>query len=93
MKTRNNKCSNKAECNNGIPLKKTNQTDPSIKKKKSGTVAPMPITTNVVGSNTAHGEVYSIHHYAIKKISGLRKVGGFHRLLWFPPPIKPTATI
>ena len=26
------KCSNKAECNNGIPLKVTNQTDPSIKK-------------------------------------------------------------
>jgi hypothetical protein len=31
MKTRNNKCSNKAECDNGIPLKVTNQTDPSIK--------------------------------------------------------------
>ena len=32
MKTWNNKCSNKAECDNGIPLKITNQTDPSIKK-------------------------------------------------------------
>ena len=31
MKTRKNKCSNKAECDNGIPLKVTNQTDPSIK--------------------------------------------------------------
>ena len=48
MKTWNKKCSNKAECNNGIPLNVTNQTDPSIKKenwdidlhckKKSGTL-------------------------------------------------------
>jgi len=30
--TWNNKCSNKAECDNGILLKVTNQTDPSIKK-------------------------------------------------------------
>ena len=29
------KCSNKAECNNGISLKVTNQTDPSIKKKEN----------------------------------------------------------
>ena len=36
MKTWNKKCSNKAECNNGIPLKVTNQTDPSIKKRKLG---------------------------------------------------------
>ena len=28
------KCSNKAECNNGISLKVINQTDPSIKKKR-----------------------------------------------------------
>jgi hypothetical protein len=28
----NNKCSNKAECDNGISLKVTNQTDPSIKR-------------------------------------------------------------
>jgi hypothetical protein len=31
MKTLNNKCSNKAECDNEILLKVTNQTDPSIK--------------------------------------------------------------
>jgi hypothetical protein len=36
MKTWNKKCSNKAECNNGIPLKVTNQTDPGIKKRKLG---------------------------------------------------------
>jgi hypothetical protein len=29
------KCSNKAECNNGISLKVTNQTDPSIKNKEN----------------------------------------------------------
>ena len=32
------------------------------------------ITTNVVSSNPAHGELYSIQHYAIN----LRQVGGFH---------------
>ena len=32
MKIWNNKSSNKAECNNGILLKVTNQRDPSIKK-------------------------------------------------------------
>jgi hypothetical protein len=30
---------NKAECDNGIPLKITNQTDPSIKKNGTWTVA------------------------------------------------------
>ena len=28
------KKSNKAECNNGIPLEVTNQTNPSIKRKR-----------------------------------------------------------
>ena len=37
----------------------------------------MPITTNVVSSNSAHGEVYSIQHYMIKFVSDLRQVGGF----------------
>ena len=32
MKTKNNKCSNKAECDYRQPLKSTNQTDPSMKK-------------------------------------------------------------
>jgi hypothetical protein len=36
----------------------------------------MPITTNVVSLNPAHGEMYSIHHYAIKFVSDLRQVGG-----------------
>ena len=34
-------------------------------------------TTKVVSSNPVHGEVYSIQHYVIKFISGLRQVSGF----------------
>ena len=37
----------------------------------------VPITTNVVSSNPARGEVYSIQHYVIKFVSALRQVGGF----------------
>jgi hypothetical protein len=39
------------------------------------------------------GEVYSIPNYVIKCVSDLREVGGFLRILRFPPPIKLTATI
>ena len=31
----------------------------------------------VVSSNPAHGQVYSIQHYVIKLVSNLRQVGGF----------------
>ena len=41
-------------------------------------------TTKVVGSNSAHSEMYSIQHYVIKFVSDLRQVGGFLR---FPSPI------
>ena len=34
----------------------------------------VPITTNVVSSNPAHGQVYSIQHYVIKFVSDLRQV-------------------
>ena len=40
---------------------------------------PVPITTNVVSSNPAHGELYSIQHYVIQLVSDFRRVGGFHR--------------
>ena len=50
----------------------------------------MHITTNVVSSNPAQGDVYSIQHYVIKFVSDLRQVGGFLRLLRFPPPLKLT---
>ena len=39
----------------------------------------VPITTEVVSLNPAHGEVYSIQHYVIKFFSDLRQVGGFLR--------------
>jgi hypothetical protein len=53
----------------------------------------VPITNKVVSSNPVHGEVYSIQHYVIKFVIDLRQVGGLLRVLWFPPPIKLTATI
>jgi hypothetical protein len=40
----------------------------------------VPISTNVVSSNPAHGDVYSIQHYVIKFISDLRQVDGFLRV-------------
>jgi hypothetical protein len=40
------------------------------------------ITTNVVSSNPAHGEMYSLQRYVIKFVSDLRQVGGFLRVLW-----------
>ena len=56
-------------------------------------VQSVPITTKVVSSNPVHGEVYSIQHYVIKFVSDLRQIGGFLRVLQFPPPIKLTAMI
>jgi hypothetical protein len=48
------------------------------------------ITTKVVSSKSFMADVYLIQQYEIKFVSDLRQVGGF---LWFPPPIKLTATI
>jgi len=45
----------------------------------------VPITITVVSSNPAYGEVYSIQQYVIKFVSTLRQVGGFLRVLLFPP--------
>jgi len=53
----------------------------------------VPITTKVVTSNPAHGEVYMIQHNVIKFVSDLQQVDGFPRALPFPPPIKLTARI
>ena len=47
----------------------------------------VPITTDVVSSNYDQGD------YVIKSVSDLRQVGDFLPFLWFPPPIKLTATI
>ena len=51
------------------------------------------ITTDDVGSNLDQDEVYSLQHYVIKFVSNLQQVGGFLPVLWFPPPMKLTATI
>ena len=44
------------------------------------------ITTAVVSSDL-------VQHYVIKLVNDLRQVGGFLRVVQFPPPIKLTATI
>jgi hypothetical protein len=56
-------------------------------------VQSVPITTKVVSSNPAYGVVFSLQLYVIKFFSDLRQVGGFLRILRFPPPIKVTAKI
>jgi len=45
--------------------------------KRNVVKVTVPITTNVVSSNPAHGEVYSMQHYVIIFVSDL------HR--WFSP--------
>jgi hypothetical protein len=56
-------------------------------------VQSVPITTKVVSSNPVHGMVYCLQHYVIKFVSDLQQVVVFLREVWFPPPIKSTATI
>jgi hypothetical protein len=51
----------------------------------------VPITTKIVSSNPTDGEVYSMQIYVKKFVS--ISVCGFLWDLWFPPPIKLTATI
>ena len=54
----------------------------------------MSITTNVVSSNLIKASCtrYNIM-VMLKFVSALWQVGGFLRVLRFPPPIKLTATI
>jgi hypothetical protein len=56
-------------------------------------VQSVPITTKVVSSSPAHGEVYMIQHYVIKFVSDLQQFGGFLHVLPVPLPIKLIATI
>jgi len=51
------------------------------------------ITTKVVSSNPAYGEMNSIQHYMIKFVSDLWLVGGILQVLRYSPPIKLTPTI
>ena len=53
-------------------------------------VQSVPITTGVESSNPRPGR--GIQHYVINSVSDLRQVGGFLRVLPFPPPIKLTAS-
>jgi hypothetical protein len=53
----------------------------------------VPTTTKIVSLNPAHGKVYPIQYYVIKFVSDLRQINGLLRVLWFPPPIKLTASI
>jgi len=57
------------------------------------TTYAIPITTKVVSSSPADGELYSMQHDVIQFFSDLRQVDGFLRVLRFPPPIKLTAMI
>jgi hypothetical protein len=43
------------------------------------TVQSVPITTNVVSPNSAHGEVYSIQLYVVKFVNDLLQISGFLR--------------
>ena len=52
-----------------------------------------PITIKAVCSNPVRSEVYTMQYYVITSVSDLRQVGGFLRVLGFPPPRKLTATI
>jgi hypothetical protein len=62
----------------------------SLNSKHNKYHIDMPITTKVVSSNPAHGEVYSMQKYVIKFASDLRQFGCVLRV---PPPLKLTATI
>jgi len=55
----------------------------------------MPIATKALSLNPIHGEVYAYLRalYGIKFVGDLRQVGGFLRVLRFPPTIKLTAMI
>jgi hypothetical protein len=46
----------------------------------------VPITTNIVSLNPAHGEVYLIQHYVIKFVSNMRQGQ------WFFPGIPGSST-
>ena len=48
------------------------------------------ISTNVVSSNPDHAKCTTV---CDKAVSDLRQMGGFLRVLWFPPPMKLTAII
>ena len=52
------------------------------------TIQSVPITTNVMSSNSVHGNVYLVQNYVIKFVSDLRQIICYLRVLRFPLPIK-----
>ena len=65
----------------------------TVEKIMSRSLYSTTIATTYAISAYRSGEVYSIQHYVRKFVSDLRQVGGFLRVLRFPPTIKLTATI
>ena len=55
-------------------------------------VQSVSITINIVRLSPARGKMYSIQHCVIKFVIDLRQIGGFLRVLRFPPPTKLIAT-
>ena len=51
-------------------------------------IQTVPIATNVVSLNSAHGKVYSMQNYVINFVSNIRQVGGVLQVLLFPQLIK-----
>ena len=76
-----------------ISLNRRGSRDRMVVRFTTTCAISVSITTKLVSWNPFHGEVYPIQHYVIKFVSDFRQVGGFHRVLQFPPPIKLTATI
>ena len=56
-------------------------------------VQSVPITTNAMSSNPAHGKVYSIQLYMIHFCNDMRQDDDFLRVLWFLQAIKLTDMI
>ena len=51
-------------------------------------IQTVPIATNVVSLNSAHGKVYSMQNYVINFASDIRQVGGVLQVLLFPTLIE-----
>jgi pyruvate kinase len=51
-------------------------------------IQTLPIATNVVSLNSAHGKVYSMQNYVINFASDIRQVGGVLQVLLFHQLIK-----
>ena len=55
-------------------------------------IQTVPIATNVVSLNSAHGKVYSMQNYVIKFVTDI-PVGGVLQVLLFPTLMKPNVSM